>query len=334
MNHPVFRICVAGAGAIGCTLAARLVASGQPVSVLARGETLATIRRDGIVLNDLDGRHHAQVQASDNPAELGPQELIFLCTKAPALGDLLRQIQPMIGPETMVVPVVNGVPWWYFHGEGGRFADRPVLAVDPDGQLGASLDWHHIIGCVVFITASNSATAVVNAQNRHLMIVGEPDNSLSPRLERLRQVIEAAGIEARSTDRIRDQLWTKIIANITSNPLSVVTGATLEQIYGLPELRQLVSAVLQETLLTAAAHGARVKIDPQTFFELGAGMGAVRTSMLQDYDKGRPLELAAIGDAVIELADQMSIPMPATRNIIALARFRGQQTSPETRTQQ
>lgn len=327
MNHPVLRICIAGAGAIGCTLAARLVESGQQVCVLARGETLATIARDGIVLNDLDGRHHVQVQASNDAAELGPQDVIFLCTKAPALGEMLRQIQPMIGPDTMVVPVVNGVPWWYFHGEGGRFADSQVQAVDPDGQLDATLDWHHIIGCVVFITASTTATAVVESRNPHLMIVGEPDNSLSPRLERLRLVIEAAGIEARATDRIRDQLWTKIIANITSNPLSVVTGATLEQIYGLPELRQLVSAVLQETLLTAAAHGARVKIDPQTFFELGAGMGAVRTSMLQDYDKGRPLELAAIGDAVIELAGHMSIPMPVTRNIIALARFRGQQAS-------
>ena len=325
MNHPVLRICIAGAGAIGCTLAARLVESGQQVSVLARGATLATIQRDGILLTDLDGRHHVQVRASADSAELGAQDVIFLCTKAQSLGDLLHQLEPMIGPETMVVPVVNGVPWWYFHGEGGRFADRQVQAVDPDGQLDATLDWHRIIGSVVFITANTTATAVVESQNRHLMIFGEPDNSLSPRLERLRQVIESAGIEARATDRIRDQLWTKIIANITSNPLSVVTGATLEQIYGLPELRQLVSSVLQETLLTAAAHGARVKIDPQTFFELGAGMGAVRTSMLQDYDKGRPLELAAIGDAVIELADQMSIPMPTTRNIIALARFRGQQ---------
>jgi len=324
MNHPALRIGIAGAGAIGCTLAARLVASGQQVSVLARGETLAIIRRDGIVLDDLDGHHQVQVRASADAAELGPQELIFLCTKAPALGPLLRQIQPMLTEQTLVVPVVNGVPWWYFHGEGGRFADRQVRAVDPDGQLEAALPWRHIIGCVVFITASNCAPGVVQSNNPHLMIVGEPDNSLSPRLERVRQVIEAAGIEARASDRIRDALWTKIIANLTSNPLSVVTGATLEQIYGLPELRPLVSRVLQETLLTAAAHGARVNIDPQTFFELGAGMGPVRTSMLQDYDNGRPLELAAIGDAVVELAEHLSIPMPTTRNLIALARFRGQ----------
>ncbi|MDE1169125.1 MAG: 2-dehydropantoate 2-reductase [Pseudomonas sp.] len=326
---PTLRIAIVGAGAIGCTLAARLVGSGQPVKLLARGDTLATLKRDGIRLSDLQGEHHVRVTASDNAHELGEQDLIFICTKAPALPAVLAQIPPMVGPHTVVVPVVNGVPWWYFHGEGGRFAGQPIKALDVDGQLARALDLSHVIGCVVFITAQCPQPCVVESRNPHLMIVGEPDNSLSPRLEQLRGVIERAGIEARSTDRIRDSLWTKIIANLTSNPLSVVTGATLEQLYGLPELRELVSSTLHETLLTAAAHGARVSIDPHTFLELGAGMGAVRTSMLQDFDKGRPLELAAIGDAVLELAEHMAVPMPVTRNIIALARFRGAHPTPQ-----
>ncbi|NBA94264.1 ketopantoate reductase family protein [Pseudomonas sp. R5(2019)] len=323
MSEPL-RIAIVGAGAIGCTLAARLLGSGQAVTLLARGNSLARIREDGIRLNDLDGQHHVCVVASDDAEALGTQELIFICTKAPALRAALEQIQPMLGPDTVVVPVVNGVPWWYFHGEGGRFAGQTVQAVDPDGALSRALDMKHLIGCVVFITAQTVAPGQVESNNPHLMIVGEPDNSLSPRLERVRQVIEKAGIEARSSDRIRDNLWTKIIANLSSNPLSVVTGATLEQLYSLPALRELVSSVLHETLLTAAAHGARVSIDPHTFLELGANMGPVRTSMLQDYDNGRPLELAAIGDAVLELAEQMAVPMQVTRNIIALARFRGE----------
>lgn len=325
---PNLRIAVVGAGAIGCTLVARLVGAGHNVKLLARGETLACVRREGISLTDLEGEHRVLVEASDDAAVLGEQDLIFLCTKAPALAGVLAQIQPMVGASTMVVPVVNGVPWWYFHGEGGRFSGQPVKAVDPDGAMGRALDLAHVIGCVVFITANSPRPGVVESNNPHLMIVGEPDNSLSPRLEQLRQVIESAGIEARSTDRIRDNLWTKIIANLTSNPLSVVTGATLEQLYGQPELRDVVSSTLHEALLTAAAHGARVSIDPHTFMELGAGMGAVRTSMLQDYEKGRPLELAAIGDAVLELAEHMAVPMPITRNIIALARFRGTHTTP------
>ncbi|WP_061240772.1 ketopantoate reductase family protein [Ectopseudomonas composti] len=316
------RVCIAGAGAIGCTLAARLVTSGQPVSLLARGRTLTALRENGIQLTDLDGEHRVPVSASDDCRELGEQDLLFICTKAPALVGLLPELQPLIGPETVVVPLINGVPWWYFHGLEGRFAGRRVEAVDPGGALSASLDLCHVLGCVVFITAETSAPGVVRSNNPHLMIFGEPDGRMSERLERVRVLIAAAGIEARATERIRDQLWTKIIANLSSNPLSVVTGATLEQLYGQAELKTVAGKILQETLLTAAAYGARIAFDPQTFMELGAGMGAVRTSMLQDYEQGRPLEIAAIGDAVVELAGYQGLSMPITRDILALARFR------------
>lgn len=323
MSHPTpMRVCIAGAGAIGCTLTARLVESGQPVSLLARGRTLAALRENGIRLTDLDGEHRVAVSASDDCRALGEQDLLFICTKAPALAGLLPELAPLIGPDTVVVPVVNGVPWWYFHGLEGRFARHRVEAVDPGGRLSASLDLRHVLGCVVFITAESCAPGVVRSNNPHLMIFGEPDGQLSERLERVRALIAAAGIEARATERIRDQLCTKIIANLTSNPLSVVTGATLEQLYGQAELKTVVGKILQETLLTAAAYGARIAFDPQTFLELGAGMGAVRTSMLQDYEHGRPLELAAIGDAVVELAGYQGLAMPTTRDILALARFR------------
>ncbi|MFC3608583.1 ketopantoate reductase family protein [Stutzerimonas tarimensis] len=322
MSSPFPRLCIVGAGAIGCTLAARLGTSGQPVSLLARGNTLAALREQGVRLTDLDGTHQVAVRAEADCAALGEQDLIFLCVKAPALAGLLPGLAPLIGPETVVVPVVNGVPWWYFHGETGRFANERVEAVDPDGTLAAALDPAHLLGCVVFITAEVEAPGTVRSGNPHLMILGEPDNRLSPRLEQVRALIEGAGIEARATDRIRDQLWTKIIANLTSNPLSVVTGATLEEIYGEPELRQVAGKILHEALLTAAAYGARVSIDPQSFLDLGAGMGAVRTSMLQDHEAGRPLELAAIGDAVLELAGYQGLAMPVTRDILTLARCR------------
>lgn len=322
LNPTPLRVCIAGAGAIGCTLAARLVESGQPVSLLARGKTLTALRDNGIQLTDLDGEHRVHVNASDDCRELGEQDLLFICTKAPALAGLLPELAPLIGPDTVVVPVVNGVPWWYFHGIEGRFARHRVEAVDPGGTLSASLDLRHVLGCVVFITAESTAPGVAHSNNPHLMIFGEPNGQMSERLERVRALIAASGIEARATERIRDQLWTKIIANLTSNPLSVVTGATLEQLYGQAELKTVVGKILQETLLTAAAYGARIQFDPQTFMELGAGMGAVRTSMLQDYEQGRPLELAAIGDAVVELAGYQGLAMPTTQDILALARFR------------
>lgn len=316
------RVCIVGAGAIGCTLAARLASSGQPVSMLARGQTLTALREHGVRLNDLQGEHHAQVTASDDCNVLGEQDLLFICTKAPALAGLLPSLAPLIGPQTVVVPVVNGVPWWYFHGIEGRFAERQVQAVDPGGVLSAALNLDQVLGCVVFITAHTEAPGVAQSRNPHLMILGEPNEQMSERLEWVRALVANSGIEARASERIRDSLWTKIIANLTSNPLSVVTGATLEQLYGTGELKSVVSKILQETLLTAAAYGARINFDPQTFMELGAGMGAVRTSMLQDYDLGRPLELAAIGDAVIELAGYQGLCMPTTQDILTMARFR------------
>ncbi|MCD4867129.1 MULTISPECIES: ketopantoate reductase family protein [unclassified Pseudomonas] len=325
MNSPATpRVCIVGAGAIGCTLAARLAASGQPVNLLTRGDTLEAIRAHGIHLSDRGGEHQVQVNAASAPTVFGEQDLVFLCTKAPALASLLPTLTPLMGPDTVVVPLVNGVPWWYFHGDSGRFTGSHVEAVDPGGALSAALDLKHVLGAVVFITAEVLAPGRVQAPNPHLMMLGEPDNQQSPRLAQVCALLERAGIEARASERIRDALWTKIIANLTSNPLSVVTGATLAQLYGEPELKSVVSKVLNEALLTAAAYGARVSIDPPSFMELGAGMGAVRTSMLQDYEQGRALELAAIGDAVVELAERQGLGMPVTRDILNLARFRSQ----------
>lgn len=314
-------LCIAGAGAIGCTLAARLGATGVPISMLARGRTLAALREQGVCLHDLDGEHRVMVNASDKAEELGPQDLILVCTKAPALADVLAQIQPMIHQQTIVIPVVNGIPFWYCDGIEGRFAGQPVQATDPDGRIRQLLPSRHVLGTVIFITANREGGGRVRSENPHLMILGEIDQRLTERLEAVRQLIEAAGIEARATDNIRDQLWTKVIANLTSNPLSVISGATLEQLYSDPQLSPLVRKILDEALLAAAAHGARIRFDPQTFMELGAGMGAVRTSMLQDYDNHQPLELATIGDAVVELAARAGIAMPVTRHVLDLARF-------------
>jgi len=315
------RIGIAGAGAIGCTLAARLAGSGRAVSLLARGATLAALRRDGVRLRDRQGEHQTPVNASDRAAALGEQDLLFLCVKSHDLPALLPALEPMLGADTLVVPVLNGVPWWYFLGEGGRFAGQTVAAVDPGGRLAARLAPPRLIGCVAFVTAESPAPGMAVTGNPLRLVCGEPDHRPSERLERLCALLAAAGIEARASERIRDALWTKLIANLSSNPLSVVGDASLEEIYSHPELHRLVCDILHEGLLVAAAYGARVEFDPPGFLERGAAMGAVRTSMLQDHARGRPLELAAIGDAVLELAARLDIPMPRSREIIALARF-------------
>lgn len=323
------RVCIAGAGAIGGTLAVRLSAAGHQVSVLARGQTLQAIRERGLTLHDLHGTTHACPAASQLP-EFGIQDVIFLCAKSQDMSALLPQIAAMVGEETVVIPTNNGVPWWYFHREGGRFDGETVKAVDPDGALSNAVALDRLIGSVLFITAEVESPGVIRSVNPHLMVLGEPSGAMSERLMRVRAAVEAAGIEARATDRIRDKLWTKIIANISTNPLSVITQGTLQQLYGLPELREVVSQIMRETLLVASSHGARVDIDPLTFLQLGEAMGAFRTSMLQDLERGRPLELAAIGDAVLEMAERYAIPMPITRAIVSLARFRGEAAQQQT----
>lgn len=322
------RLLVAGAGAIGCTLAARLAVAGHAVELLARGATLQALRQHGLQLDDLDGHWQAPVQAVAAPGATA--DVIFLCSKSQDLPALAAQVQPAIGPQTLIVPLVNGVPFWFFHGAGGRFDGRAVESVDPGARLAALLPLAQVLGAVVFITAEAESAGRVRSRTPHLLMLGEPAGGISPRLQALCALLAGAGIEARPLERIRDKLWTKLIANLTSNPLSVVTRTTLAQIYSDPVLLDTVRSVMHEAMLAAAAHGARLEIDPIEFLRLGAGMGAVRTSMLQDFERGRPLELAAIGDAIVELAELYALPMPATRTLLAQTRWHAARRAADT----
>lgn len=327
MNDPrslpqSLRFGIAGAGAIGCTVAAMLAHAGNPVSVLARGETLRALQNQGIQLQHQNQTISANVTASDSAQQLGPQDVLFLCTKAQDIGAILPLAQPMIGPDTIVIPLINGVPWWYFQGVESRHTGRAVETVDPQGQLLRALPWQQLLGAVVFITAERPEPGRVISPNPMLIIVGELTHQRSDRAEQVAQALNRAGIEGRVSERIRDPLWVKIIANLTSNPLSVLTHATLDQLYGDPRISPVVRKVLLEGLTLAAAYGARIEFDPETFTAQAMAMGPVRTSMLQDALAGRPLELAAIGDSVLELAALQRIPMPVTQDILGMAHYR------------
>jgi len=316
------RVTIAGAGAIGCTLAVRLSMGGNPVNLLARGNTLATIREHGVSLTDLDGEHIAHVNTGEL-ADFGPQDVIFLCAKAQDLLGLCTPLLPLINEQTTVIPVVNGIPWWYFENLEGRHAGRTVASVDPEGRLKALIPGDRIVGTVAYITAEKLRPGAARTANPMRMIIGELSNANTPRVRRIQAMLEKSGISTQISERIRDALWTKVIANLTSNPLSVVSGGTLREIYGDPELMKVTRHILDEALLTAAAFGARIDLDPASFMAMGASMGEVRTSMLQDYDHGLPLELTSIGEAVVELAALHGLSMPATTTILTLARFRG-----------
>jgi 2-dehydropantoate 2-reductase len=315
------RICVAGAGAIGITLATRMSISGYSVSVLARGESLVAIRKNGLSLTDAEGVHRADVTVG-TADELANPDVLFLCTKAQDLESVAETVQPLIHSDTLIVPFINGIPWWYFEGVGGRHAGRPVLAVDPRQRLKQLLPGQRVIGAVTTITAERVAPGVARTRNPLRCVIGEIDHRRSDRTDRLAALLADSGIDTGVTQRIRDALWTKVIANLCSNPVSVVTGATLRDVCGDPSLSVVSRQLIDEGLLVAASFGARLELDPSSLLAMGASMGDFKTSMLQDYEKGLPLELAAICNAVMELGELEGLSMPFTRTITILSQFK------------
>jgi 2-dehydropantoate 2-reductase len=311
------RVCVAGVGAVGGTIAARLAAAGETVSLLARGTRLAQLRETGlrVEFNDLPLTAHLHV--SDRP-EFGVQDVVFIATKAHGLGALLPTLAPLIGPHTLVVPLINGIPWWYFQGTEGVFAGDTVAAVDPQGVLRDSIAAEHIIGCVVYLTAQLLPTGVVGIMGGQRLALGEIGNGPSARSDALAALLSRAGVTATSSPRIRDELWTKVALNLATNPLSVVTEATLIEQFTDPKLLPMVISVLEETSRVAAAYAAKPTMSLDEMLATGRSAGPFETSMLQDFRAGRALELDAIGLSVFELAQKMGQEMPTTKLLIEL----------------
>ena len=315
------RICVAGVGAVGATIAARLIASGETVTLLARGARLAQLRRDGLRVDFGADKIDTRPPVADQP-EFGIQDIVFIAVKAQGLAELLPTLAPLIGPHTLVVPLVNGIPWWYFQGAGGPFDGEPVIAVDPRGTLRDSIAAHHLIGCVVYVTAQLLPTGRVSVMGSQRLTVGRISNGASAPAIGLAALLSRAGITATSSERLRDDLWTKVALNLATNPLSVVTEATLLDQFTDPQLLPIVSAVLEETSRVAQGHNASPTLSMDEMIATGRNAGAFETSMLQDYRAGRALELDAIGYGVLELAKKIGQAMPTTRLIVDLCAHR------------
>ncbi len=310
------RYCVAGIGAIGGTVAAYLAGSGYDVSLIARGRRLHDLQIDGLVFAQ-DGampvRHRLPV--SDR-ADFGIQDVIFVAAKAHQLVTLLPGLAPMIGPDTMVVPLLNGVPWWYFQGAGGTFAGDSVKAVDPHGTLKDCLSPQQIIGCVVYMKAEMTPAGMISAKGEQQLWIGEISGEARPRTHELAAILSASGIETGVRPQIRDEVWTKLALNLATNPLSVITGATLIEQFTDPKLLSFVSTIIEEVRAVASAYGVTMTMTLDEMIAKGRKAGAFHTSMLQDHRAGRPLELDAIGVAVIELAAKIGLRMPETQRMI------------------
>lgn len=314
--HPL-RICVVGAGAVGGFLAAMLARAGHSVSVVARGAHLQAIQQNGLRLTSTAGvdAFTVCVEATDDPSRLGPQDIVLIALKAHDVPGIAARLQPLVGSNTIVVPVLNGIPWWYFHGTPHT---EPITCLDPAGEAARHIPMQSLIGCVVRVAATVSAPGVVLHTHGKRFILGEPSCEPSDRVQGLCSVLQGAGFDAEVTTRIRDEIWTKVQGNLTTNPLSALTHGSLGDLCASPALVSVMRQLMHECVAIGTAWGAAFTSDVETSLARFRNLGDSKPSMLQDVEKGRPMETAAILEAPIELARRAGIATPALDIILAL----------------
>ena len=315
------KICIYGAGAIGGLIGARLAAIGEPVSVVARGATLAALHTHGLRLQQTEGLLPVPVQAADNAATLGVQDLVVVAVKAPALAEVARGIAPLLGPHTMVLTAMNGVPWWFFQGFGGAYAGTALKAMDASGAIAAAIPARHVVGCVVHASCALQAPGVVQHHFGNKLILGEPSGQQTERAKALAALLKRAGFEAPLSEQIQRDTWYKLWGNMTVNPVSALTGATTDLILDDPLVRDFISQVMREAKEIGARIGIPIDQQPEDRHAVTRKLGAFKTSMLQDVEAGKPVELDALVTVVQELGVLTAVPTPFTDALLGLARL-------------
>ncbi|MGA0572975.1 2-dehydropantoate 2-reductase [Variovorax sp. VNK109] len=315
------KVCIYGAGAIGGWVGVRLAQVGCDVSVVARGATLEAIRKDGLRLEQNGEVLTAQVKASENPADLGVQDLVIVAVKAPALASVAKAIGPLLGPDTMVLTAMNGVSWWFFEGFGGQYAGTRLKAVDPEGAIAAAIPAKHIIGGVVHASCALHGPGFVRHHFGNRIIIGEPSGQKTERVQALAALIGKSGIESPVSEQIQKDAWYKLWGNMTVNPVSAITGATTDLILADPQVRGFISNVMLEAREIGARIGIPIDQDPEDRHAVTMKLGAFKTSMLQDVEAGRPVELDALVGVVKELGEITKTPTPFTDALMGLARL-------------
>ena len=317
MTPEPHRIAIVGAGAIGGWIGAGLAQAGCTLSVLARGATLSALQANGLRLGD----HAYPVRASDDAAVLGQQDLVVVAVKAPALHEVAPQIAPLIGPDTVVLTAMNGVPWWFFEGFGGPLQGTQLQSVDASGTIARAIPARTVIGCVVHASCSVDAPGVIHHHFGNGLIVGEPAGGTSARVQALCTLLTRAGFAASASEQIQKDIWYKLWGNMTMNPISALTGATTDCILGDELVRAFVSAVMLEAKAIGARLGLPIAQEPADRHAVTLKLGAFKTSMLQDVQGRKPVELDALVSAVRELGQLTGVATPMTDALLGLARL-------------
>jgi 2-dehydropantoate 2-reductase len=318
------KICIFGAGAIGGYMGVKLAQAGADVSLVARGPHLAAMKANGLsLIEEGDERTNVSVTASDNPADLGPQDYVIVTLKAHSVPPVVAKMQPLIGPQTTLVWGVNGLPWWYFHGVGGPFEGTRLESVDPGNAQWDGFGPDRMLGCVVYPAAEVIEPGVIKHIEGNRFSLGEPSGEKSERAVALSQALSAAGLRAPVRPRIRDEIWVKLWGNLSFNPISALTHATLDVLCTDPGTRAVARAMMVEAQEVAEKLGVKFPVDVDKRIEGGAAVGAHRTSMWQDLDQGRPMEIDALVTSVQELGRLTETPTPTIDTVQALVALRG-----------
>ena len=318
------RICIFGAGAIGGYMAAKLAQAGADVSIVARGPHLAAIRDKGLTLLE-EGADPLTlpVKATDSAADLGQQDYVIVTLKAHSVPPVVGAMQPLLGPQTTLVSGVNGVPWWYFHKIGTPLEGTRLHSVDPGNVQWDGFGPDRVLGCVVYPAAEVSEPGTIRHIEGNRFSLGEPDGSKSDRATALSQVLQAAGLKAPVRPRLRDEIWVKLWGNLSFNPISALTHATLDVLCTDPGTRAVARNMMLEAQQIAEKLGVTFPIDVERRIDGGAAVGAHRTSMLQDLDAHRPMEIDALVKSVQELGLITQTPTPTIDTVLALVSLRG-----------
>jgi 2-dehydropantoate 2-reductase len=318
---PYQRVAIVGAGAIGGWLGVLLAREGCKVSALARGATLAALQQDGLALVQDGATIHEKIQASNEANTLGVQDLVIIAVKAPALGEVARQVGPMIGPDTVVLTAMNGVPWWFLDGFGGALSGSSLKSVDPQGAIAGEIPVRHVLGGVVHASCSVDAPGVVRHHFGNGLIVGEPAGGTSDRAQALVDLLQRAGLKATVSPQIQKDIWYKLWGNMTVNPVSALTGATTDRILGDELVRSFISSIMLEARDIGARIGIPIDQDPADRHAVTLKLGAFKTSMLQDVEAGKAVELDALVGAVRELGQLTGVATPFTDALLGLSRL-------------
>lgn len=314
------KVCIFGAGSVSGMAGARMARAGIDVTLVARGAHLRAIRDRGLTVRDAAGDFTVHPAATDDTAGLGVQDVLVLGLKAHTIAPALPQILPLVGPQTTVVPVINGIPWWYFHALPGRHAGRSLDSVDFGGRIMAAIDPARVLGCVVHVATTILEPGVIEHGSGGRYILGEPDGSDSARRHAVSALFAAAGLQAPLSPDIRADVWTKLWGNLSGNPLSILTGAHCSGLVEDPDVAEVMDRMMREAKTVADAVGVRVELDVAERLAGFHKVGPFQTSMQQDMAAGRPIELDPILGSVIELAQLFEVPVPLLEGVYALAR--------------